>query len=386
MRRRYRPAGGRCATRGGHVQACPPDRGRSGAPPARRDLPEHHLVRTSEWSTVVPGFTQPSSGGREVTRNVSQARTARMRTRATISAAAALVATAAFAVPAGAAVGGSHVVAVLPATQGLELSGYPLDDTLHVHVIRNGVTIGSATGVTTPDRKAPNSGVLNIAGGAPPCWIGSTPQILPGDEVTVDDGGAGVDSTIVQNVGATKLEQDPVTGHILVHGFAIAPGGGEYDATTFAASVQARITIAAAGTPFSNQRNSVRAGGGKFDGTVSYDAPTVDDPHPTTWTADFDMSNNPLDAQLALGSKDFEGVFLVGVNELTIGRTPVGASGCPAPALDSVTSFDRSVVNASNVATPMTVSGLAEPGATNVSVVVSDTKGNTVTFPNVVPS
>jgi hypothetical protein len=304
--------------------------------------------------------------------------------RAAIPVAAALAATAAFAAPAGAAVNGSHVVAVLPATQGLELSGYPVGDTLNVHVIRNGVTIGSATGTTTPDKKDPNNGVLNIAGGAPPCWVGSTPQILPGDEVTVDDGGAGLDSTIVQNVGATSLERDPVTGHILVHGFAIAPGGGEYDPTTFAASVQARITIAATGTPFSNGRNSVRAGGGKFDGTVSYDPPTVNDPSPTTWTADFPMTD--LDAQLALGNKNFEGVFLVGLSELTIGRTPAGASGCAAPAADSVTSFDRSTVNASNVGSPLTVSGVAQPDATNVSVVVSDTRGDKVTFPDVVPS
>jgi len=315
-----------------------------------------------------------------VSRKNVGARNARRRTRAAISAAAVLAAAATIAAPAGAAVGGSHVVAVLPATQGLELSGYPVNDALNVHVIRHGVTIGSATGTTTPDRKDPNNGVLNVAGGAPPCWIGSTPQILPGDEVTVDDGGAGLDSMIVQNVAATSLERDPATGHILVHGFAIAPGGGEYDATTFAASVQARITIAATGTPFSNGRNSVRAGGGKFDGTVSYDPPTVNDPHPTTWTADFPMSD--LDAQLALGNKNFEGVFLVGLSELTIGRTPAGASGCAAPAADSVTSFDRSVVNASNVATPMTVSGVAEPGATNVSVVVSDTKGNKVVDPH----
>jgi len=315
-----------------------------------------------------------------VSRKNAGARNACSRTRATISAAAVLAATAAFAAPAGAAVNGSHVVAVLPATQGLELSGYPVGDTLNVHVIRNGVTIGSATGTTTPDRKDPNNGVLNVAGGAPPCWTGSTPQILPGDEVTVDDGGAGLDSTIVQNVGATSLERDLVTGHILVHGFAIAPGGGEYDPTTFAASVQARITIAATGTPFSNGRNSVRAGGGKFDGTVSYDPPTATDPNPTTWTADFPMS--PLDAQLALGNKNFEGVFLVGLSELTIGRTPAGASGCAAPAADSVTSFDPSVVNASNVGSPLTVSGVAEPGATNVSVVVSDTKGDKVTDPH----
>jgi hypothetical protein len=319
-----------------------------------------------------------------VSRKTSGVRSVRGRTRATISAAAALVATAALAAPAGAAVGGSHVVAVLPATQGLELSGYPVGDTLNVHVLRNGVTIGSATGVTTPDKKAPNNGVLNIAGGAPPCWTGSTPQILPGDEVTIDDGGAGLDSMIVQNVGATSLERDPVTGDILVHGFAIAPGGGEFDPTTFTASVQARITIAATGTPFSNGRNSVRAGGGKFDGTVSYDPPTVNDPNPTTWTADFPMSD--LDAQLALGSKDFEGVFLVGLSELTIGRTPAGASGCPAPAADSVTSFDRSTVNASNVGDPLSVSGVAQPDATNVSVVVSDTKGDKVTFPDLVPS
>lgn len=319
-----------------------------------------------------------------MSRKNAGARNARRRTRAAISAAAVLAATAASAAPAGAAVNGSHVVAVLPATQGLELSGYPVGDNLNVHVIRNGVTIGSATGTTTSDKKDPNNGVLNIAGGAPPCWTGSTPQILPGDEVTVDDGGAGLDSTIVQNVGATSLERDPVTGHILVHGFAIAPGGGEYDPTTFAASVQARITIAATGTPFSNGRTSVRAGGGKFDGTVSYDPPTVNDPNPTTWTADFPMTD--LDAQLALGNKNFEGVFLIGLSELTIGRTPAGASGCAAPAADSVTSFDRSTVNASNVGSPLTVSGVAQPDATNVSVVVSDTRGGKVTFPDVVPS
>ena len=51
-----------------------------------------------------------------------------------------------------------------------------------------------------------------------------------------------------------------------------------------------------------------------------------------------------------------------------------------------MTSFDRSVVNASNIATPDDRSGVAEPDATNVSVVVSDTKGDTVTFPDVVPS
>jgi hypothetical protein len=314
----------------------------------------------------------------------ARTRTARRRARVVISTAAALGATAALAAPAGAVVNGSHTVAVLPDSQGLELSGYALNDTLNIHVIRNGITIGSATGTTTPDKKAPNTGDLNIAGGAPPCWTGNTPQILPGDEVTVDDGGVGLDSMIVQNVGATSLKRDPLTGDILVHGFAIDPTTGlAYDAATFAANVQARITIAA-GSLFSNQKNTVRAGGGKFDGTIAYDAPTLNDPNPVTWTADFPLSD--FDAQLALGSKDFEGVYTVGLSEVTIGRQPPSASGCPAPAADSVTTFDRPAVNASNVGTPLTVSGVAEPGATNVSVVLSDTKGNKVTFPDVAPS
>src|SRR5690242_16289122 len=59
------------------------------------------------------------------------ARAARRRARAIIVAAGAMAVTAALAAPAGAAVGGSHVVAVLPDSQGLELSGYPLNDKLN---------------------------------------------------------------------------------------------------------------------------------------------------------------------------------------------------------------------------------------------------------------
>jgi Chitobiase/beta-hexosaminidase C-terminal domain len=293
----------------------------------------------------------------------ARTRTARRRARVVISAAAALGATAAMAAPAGAVVNGSHAIAVLPDTQGLELSGYPLPDTLNVHVIRNGITIGSATGPTTQDRKDPTTGDLNIAGGAPPCWTGSTPQILPGDEVTVDDGGTAVDSMIVQDVGATSLEQDPVTKHILVHGFAIAPGGGPFDSATFAANVQARITIST-GSAFSNGKNTIRAGGGKFDGTIAYDPPALNGPAPSTWTADFPAPGP--DAQLALGSKDFEGVYTVGVSEVTIGRQPLVASGCPAPVSTAVTSIPA-FVNAASASSPMTIAGVAD--AANVSAV-----------------
>ena len=318
----------------------------------------------------------------------SGARDARRLSRATISTAVALAAVAALAAPAGAAVNGSHVVATIPDASALELSGYPVGDQLDIHVVRNGVVIGSAADVTTQDPKAKGidlstAGILNVNGGTPPCWIASTPQILPGDTVTVGDS-SGTDSMVVQNVEATSIEQDPITGHTLVHGFAIAPGGGRYDQATFDANVQARITVGA-GQPFSNGRNNVRAGATKTDGTIAYDPPTLTDPAPTTWTANFPL--NAADAALALANKNIEGVFSVGVSELTIGRTPVAGAtaGCPPTVRNAVTSFDRQAVNVANVATALTMNGVAQADASKVSVTIRDTEGHTVKAPDVVP-
>ena len=311
---------------------------------------------------------------------IAGTRIARRRTRVVISTAAALAATAALASPAGAAVNGSHVVATVPDSSALELSGYPIGDALDIHVIRNGVVIGSAADTTVQDPKAkgivnPNTdGILNVNGGTPPCWLNSTPQILPGDQVTVADA-SGTDSMIVQNVEATSIDQAP-NGDVLVHGFAIAPGGGRYDPATFDASVQARITVPAGGGLFSNGRNNVRAGATKTDGTIAYDPPAAPgDPLPTTWTADFPLP--PSDAALALANKNIEGVFTVGISELTIGRSPVAGptAGCPPTVRNGVTSFDRSAVNASNFATPLTVNGATQPDATSVTVDVKDANG-----------
>jgi chitobiase/beta-hexosaminidase-like protein len=312
----------------------------------------------------------------------SEARVARRRTRVIISTAAVLSAAAALAAPAGAAVNGTHVVAVIPESSALELSGYHPGDLLNVNVVRNSIVVGSASAEATPDPKDPANGILNVNGGAPPCWTGPTPQILPGDTVTVDDGGP-QDSMVVTQVGATSLEQDPLTHDIVVHGFAIAPGNKQFDSASFTANVQARITISA-GQLFANGKNNKRAGATKTDGTIAYDPATATDPAPTTWTADFPLS--PSDAQLALANKNIEGVYSIGVSELTIGRTPVAAGGCPPAVSNSVTSFDRPAVNAGNVGTPLTVNGVAQADATNVSVAITDTAGHTVTAPGVAPS
>jgi hypothetical protein len=157
-----------------------------------------------------------------------------------------------------------------------------------------------------------------------------------------------------------------VTGNILVHGFARAQGGGPLDSATFSASVQARIT-APRGSQFSNGRLSIRAGAGKFDGTIAYDAPGS-----VNWTATFPPKGN--DAAIAASAKNFEGVYLIGLSELTIGRLPVAgpAAGCGPIQQNGVTSFDRAAVNAGNAATPLVVNGVVQPDATSVAVTVTD--------------
>jgi Chitobiase/beta-hexosaminidase C-terminal domain len=300
-----------------------------------------------------------SSGGRTEVSNVSaRTRVARRRTRAIISTAAALTAAVALAAPAGAAVNGSHVVAAIPGSSTLELSGYSPGAHLTVQAIRNGTVIGSALTDVLQDGSA---GVNPVA-----CWQGSTsPQLLPGDTISVAGDGA-TDTMTVEDVGATSLEIDPVTGNILVHGFARALGGGPLDPATFSASVQARVT-AARGSAFSNGRLAIRAGAGKFDGTVAQDAPGS-----TTWTATFPPTGN--DAAIAANAKDFEGVYLIGLSELTIGRLPVAAvaAGCGPIQQNGVSSFDRAAVNASNVGTNLVVNGVVQPDATSVDVTVTD--------------
>jgi hypothetical protein len=300
------------------------------------------------------------------------ARVARRRTRAVIATAAALGAAAALAAPAGAVVNGSHIVATLPESSTLELSGYSSGAHLTVNAKRNGVVIGTALTDVAPDGSA---GVNPVA-----CWQGSaTPQLLPGDTIEVSGDGP-TDTATVQDVNATSLEIDPVTGNILVHGYARAPGGGPLDAASFSASVQARIT-APKGTSFSNGRRTLRAGATKFDGQIAYDGPGT-----TNWTATFPPKGD--DAALAQNATNFEGAYLIGVSELTIGRLPVAApgAGCPPIQRNGVTNFDRAAVNASNAGSPLVVSGVTQPDATSVSVTVTDANGATAGPVTVTPN
>src|SRR4051794_39980116 len=91
----------------------------------------------------------------------------------------AAAASAAFVAPASADVTAGHSVATMPNTSGLELGGYTPGQSLTIGVLHGGATIGTATG------RADAAGDLTINGGTADCWTGTTPQILPGDTVSV---------------------------------------------------------------------------------------------------------------------------------------------------------------------------------------------------------
>ena len=296
--------------------------------------------------------------------NVSgRARVARRRTRTVISTAAALTAAAALATPAGAAVSGTHVIAALPSSSGLELSAYPPNSTVAISLVRNGVTI--ANGGAAID--GAGDGAVNGGGGPADCWTDVTPDILPGDEIHVVGGGFD-DSTVVQGTSADMPMESPV-GTVVVHGTAADPQGNQLPVT----GVEARITSK---TLFSNGKRVLRAGTGQpFQ--LSYDTPTG-----TAWTATF-SGLSPGDIALATDPLESRGVFTnAAANESTISQNPAApgpSAPCSAPLLrDAATSSTPSSVNIAHAGQDLVVSGAAQD-ATAVSVTLDD--GDAATGP-----
>jgi hypothetical protein len=291
--------------------------------------------------------------------NVSAgARVARRRTRAVISTAAALTAAAALATPAGAAVSGTHVIAALPSTSGLELSAYPPDSTVAISLVRNGVTI--AHGGAAID--GAGDGAVNGGGGPADCWTDVTPDVLPGDEIHVVGGGFD-DSMIVQGTSA-DMPVEIAPGTVVVHGTAADPQGNQLPVT----GVEARITTASKSL-FSNGKRLLRAGSGQ-PFLLSYDTPNG-----TAWTATF-SGLSAGDVALATNPLESRGVFTnAAANESTISQNPAApgpGAPCSAPLLrDAATSSTPSSVNIAHAGQDLVVSGAAQD-ATAVSVTLDD--------------
>jgi hypothetical protein len=286
----------------------------------------------------------------------SGSRGARRRARTVITTAAALTAAAALAAPAGAAVSGSHVIATLPSSSGLELTAYPANTLLGVSLVRNGVTIAHGTVMTD----GVGDGAVNGGGAVTDCWTDVTPDILPGDEVHVIGGGFD-DSMIVQGTSADMPVQTALDT-VVVHGTASDPQGNQLPIT----GVEARVTSKAL---FANGRRVLRAGTGQpFQ--LSYDAATG-----PAWTATF-SGLSASDVARAMAPLESRGVFTnAALNESTISQNPAApgpSAPCTAPALrDAATSSTPSSVNIAHDGQDVVVSGVAQD-ATAVSVTLDD--------------
>src|SRR4051794_9749282 len=213
--------------------------------------------------------------------------------RRAVPAAATLLGLAALAAPtyaAGGAGGGGGVV--VPGgeidynTASIVLSGFPAATAEPVTVTRDGVTIATST-VTTDGTGLANLNVPNIVAPEPlACWTGFTPDILPGDTITV---GAGVGGIVVPDFSVDRPLQSG--SDLVLHGTAADPATG-----TPLAQVD--------GVLFSklSRFQSIGSKGGQslsavFDGgSIAYDAPGS-----THWTARF-FGLSPANQIIGMGS------------------------------------------------------------------------------------
>jgi len=101
-------------------------------------------------------------------------------------------------------------------------------ETLTVEVSRNGVVIGSSSGPTVDTPEGPGLEVNHGPEGAPvdgDCWVGHTPDIRPGDRVTVRGAGF-TDTVLVDDIAFTGPPRELKNGDIVVPFRAYRADGG----------------------------------------------------------------------------------------------------------------------------------------------------------------
>src|SRR4051794_38037978 len=291
--------------------------------------------------------------------------------------AAAILGTAAFAAPAGA-----QAPAPAPAVPFVgitfntseilaeELS--PAD----VTVKRNGATLATGAFVDSTDGAfTVNSAEIAGAGLPVGCWAGFTPQIIPGDVVTV----AGEAPITVPDITAAPPQL--VGNDVVVHGTAknVDP------------AMPLSVQIWAAGGKFVQPR--IGLAGGQFIDTSGASPGTTatfgfDPGSATNWTARFTNlgANLPAAANgtavAASASPDVPGATLFSV-DYQAGGVAAGQAACPAYAPDEVRTTSRALVNQANAGTDLTVSGVTHPGASLTGITLTDSAGKVVTAPAV---
>jgi hypothetical protein len=145
------------------------------------------------------------------------------RRGATVIAAAGLGASALAALPASATitdvgVTAGHNITVFHNIDFVAVFGWAEGETLTVTVERGNTVIGTSTGATVVTPEGPGLEVNHGPEGAPvagDCWVGHTPDIRPGDRITVTNGTL-TDQVIVDNIAFTGRPSALRSGDIVV--------------------------------------------------------------------------------------------------------------------------------------------------------------------------
>jgi hypothetical protein len=300
------------------------------------------------------------------------------RRAAALVAAGGLAASAVAALPASATITAEGVregsnITVFHNIDFVAVFGYgPVGSDVTVEVLRNGVTIGTATGPAVDAEGLPGLEVNHGPEGAPvdgDCWEGHTPDIRPGDRVRVTDAG-GVDEVIVDNIAFTGDPFLAGDGDVLVP-FVAKRADGTAIPASFIDSAEFRATSRLR-FESTDIRVQSAAGGAPGEYVMRYN-------FPYSPSRNRDLLNQRQLRDLLLGDGHAIGFGHVDPLPLEamlhdgLADSPGPAPGCEAApsARWSVTGVAPGAINLSNQANGLTVRGVAHD-ATSVTVALSD--------------
>ena len=185
-----------------------------------------------------------------------------------------------------------RLLSVFPVRDFVSTAGFAADDFVTVQVLRAGRVIGETPpSIPVDDPATPQfDGIVEVNHVGGICWVGTTPDIRPGDIVRtratdalgvtkIRNGSPVQDQTIVQNVVTTQLPVQTAPGVVQVKGYGrdmLVPGQ-----RLAIGSLQVRL-VSKTGTFDANARGNIRADStGALQGTIAYDGAT------DVWVATF---------------------------------------------------------------------------------------------------
>jgi hypothetical protein len=117
-------------------------------------------------------------------------------------------------------------IVVFPQRDFVSTGGLPAGQALSFKIIRNGVTIATASSSqVSPPALTDAEGILEVNHPGGLCWQGVTPNILPGDVLRVTDEAAPANGYEVRTQGVEATSTEIVGSNVVIHGVAFDDAG-----------------------------------------------------------------------------------------------------------------------------------------------------------------